>query len=223
MGGDTHQTPQVGKSFNPNFNEGDFVFSLLGREQIEQSVDSMVREREKLEQDRLNLEEKRKRVAARQLLNEEKRKLEEEKQRLKEEQEKFARLMPRDNPSAKSGGKCPQPRKTKSAPGGISKKDKTGKANLANGKKIYLKTAKPMACKICHGKKGDGGGKLGKALKPRPRNFTCAATMKKVSAGQMFYIIKNGSKGTGMVAHKKTLKDKEIWDVVKYIRESWVK
>jgi TPR repeat protein len=28
MGGDTHQTPQVGKSFNPNFNEGDFVFSL---------------------------------------------------------------------------------------------------------------------------------------------------------------------------------------------------
>ena len=103
MGGDTHQTPQVGKSFNPNFNEGDFVFSLLGREQMEQSVDSIVREREKLKQDRLNLEEKGKRVAALQLLNEEKRKLEEEKQRLKEEQEKFARLMPRDNPSAKSG------------------------------------------------------------------------------------------------------------------------
>ena len=176
-----------------------------------------------LEQDRLNLEEKGKRVAALQLLNEEKRKLEEEKQRLKEEQEKFARLMPRGNPSAKSGGKCPQPRKTKSAPGGISKKDKTGKANLANGKKIYLKTAKPMACKMCHGDKGDGGGKLGKALKPRPRNFTCVATMKKVSAGQMFYIIKNGSKGTGMVPHKKTLKDKEIWDVVKYIRTTFVK
>ena len=35
---------------------------------------------------------------------------------------------------------CPQPRKTKLAPGGISKKDKTGKANLANGKKLYLKT-----------------------------------------------------------------------------------
>jgi mono/diheme cytochrome c family protein len=47
--------------------------------------------------------------------------------------------------------------------------------------------------------------------------------MKKVSAGQMFHIIKNGSKGTGMVAHKKTLKDKEIWDVVKYIRSTWVK
>ena len=121
--------------------------------------------------------------------------------------------------SAYAAGKCPQPRKTKSAPGGISKKDKTAKASSANGKKIYTKTAKPIACHMCHGKKGDGTGKLGKALKPHPRNFTCKATMKQVSAGQMFWIIKNGSKGTGMVAHKKTLKDKEIWDVIKYIRE----
>ena len=80
-----------------------------------------------------------------------------------------------------------------------------------------------MACKMCHGDKGDGGGKLGGALKPSPRNFTCKKTMKKVSAGQMFWIIKNGSKGTGMVAHGKTLKDGQIWDVIKYIRSSWVK
>ena len=125
--------------------------------------------------------------------------------------------------SSAFAGKCPQPRKTKTAPGGISKKDMTAKANVANGKKIYLKTAKPMACKMCHGTKGDGAGTLGKALQPGPRDFTCAATMKKVSAGQMFYIIKNGSKGTGMVAHKKTLKDKEIWDVVKYVRSTFVK
>jgi mono/diheme cytochrome c family protein len=125
--------------------------------------------------------------------------------------------------SSAFAGKCPQPRKTKSAPGGIAKKDMTGKANAANGKAIYQKKAKPMACKMCHGAKGDGAGKLGKALKPSPRDFTCAATMKKISAGQMFHIIKNGSAGTGMVAHKKTLKDKEIWDVVKYIRSTFVK
>ena len=103
--------------------------------------------------------------------------------------------------------KCPQPRKTKAAPGSIAKKDKTKKANAKNGKKIFMKTAKPMACQMCHGPKGDGGGKLAAALKPAPRNFTCAATMKKISARQMFYIIKNGSKGRGMVAHGKTLKD----------------
>jgi len=117
---------------------------------------------------------------------------------------------------------CPQPRKTKSAPSNIASKDMTAKASAANGKKLFNKTAKPLACKMCHGKKGDGMGKLGKALKPNPRNFTCSDTMKDVSAGQMFWVIKNGSAGTGMVAHKKTLKDKEIWDVVKYIRESWV-
>jgi len=77
--------------------------------------------------------------------------------------------------------------------------------------------------KMCHGAKGDGAGKLGAALKPKPRNFTCAETMKGISAGQMFHIIKNGSKGTGMVAHKKTLKDAQIWDVVKYVRSTFMK
>ena len=115
--------------------------------------------------------------------------------------------------------KCPQPRKTKAAPGSIAKKDMTAKADAANGKLIYTKKAKPMACKMCHGDKGEGNGKLGAAFKsPKaPRNFTCASTMKKVSPGQMYWIIKNGSKGTGMAKMK--LKDKEIWDVIKYIRE----
>jgi len=87
---------------------------------------------------------------------------------------------------------CPQKRKTKSAPGGMSHMNKIKKASWANGKKIFQKTAKPMACKICHGKKGAGDGKLGKALKPHPRNFTCKKTMQNVSAGQMFWIIKYG-------------------------------
>ena len=126
--------------------------------------------------------------------------------------------------SAYAAGKCPQKRATKSAPSSTAKSDKTAKANKASGKKIYNKPAKPIACKMCHGAKGAGDGKLGKALTPKPRNFTCAKTMKKVSAGQMFWIIKNGSKNQpAMVAHKKTLKDKQIWDLVKYIREDLMK
>ena len=117
-----------------------------------------------------------------------------------------------------AAAKCPQPRKTKSAPASTAKKAIPASADAARGKALYTKKAKPMACKMCHGVKGGGDGKLGKALKPSPRNFTCAKTMKGISAGQMFWIIKNGSKGTGMVAHKKTLKDKDIWSVIKYIR-----
>ena len=119
--------------------------------------------------------------------------------------------------------KCPEPRKTKTAPPFYLSFDKTKKANKTNGKKLFNKTAKPIACKMCHGKTGAGDGKLGKVLKPHPRNFTCKATMFKISAGQMFWIIKNGSKGTGMVAHKRTLKDKEIWDIIKYIRTDLMK
>jgi mono/diheme cytochrome c family protein len=118
---------------------------------------------------------------------------------------------------------CPQPRKTKSAPAADFKKGIPKKADAAHGKSLYNKKAKPMACKNCHGAKGDGMGKLGKALKPNPRNFTCSDTMKKVSAGQMFWVIKNGSPGSGMVAHKKSLKDKDIWDIVKYIRTDLMK
>ncbi len=122
-----------------------------------------------------------------------------------------------------AGGVCPQDRKTALAPSNIIAMDETAGADQAHGKALYEKDAKPMACKNCHGDMGDGAGKLGAALKPGPRNFTCAETMKPVSAGQMFHIIKNGSAGTGMVAHGKSLNDKDIWDVVKYIRTTFVK
>ncbi len=129
------------------------------------------------------------------------------------------------NPAWAGGDKdpCPQPRKTKSAPAHLVKASIPASASVEAGKKIFEKSAKPMACKMCHGSEGKGNGKLGKALNPRPRNFTCSDTMKHVSSGQMFWIIKNGSKGTGMVAHGKTLKDRQIWDVVKYIDTQFVK
>ena len=120
-------------------------------------------------------------------------------------------------------GICPQPRKTKSAPANMAKMTIPADADVKAGQTIFQKTAKPMACKMCHGSKGEGDGKLGAALKPVPRNFACSETMKDVSPGQMFWIIKKGSKSTGMVAHGKTLKDQEIWDVVKYIQTKFVK
>ncbi len=71
---------------------------------------------------------------------------------------------------------------------------------------------------MCHGIKGNGNGKLAVNLAPPPRNFTCAETMKEISDGQMFWIIKNGSGGTKMPAHKETLTDREIWQLILYIK-----
>ena len=120
-------------------------------------------------------------------------------------------------------GVCPQERKTVAAPANIASMDATASANLERGKALYEKDAKPIACKNCHGDNGDGNGKLGKTLKPLPLNFTCAETMKNISVGQMFYIVKNGSPGSGMSAHEKSLSDKDIWDIVKYVRSAFVK
>ena len=125
--------------------------------------------------------------------------------------------------SSYARGICPQARNTKSAPAGTVKMSIPKSADAKAGEKIFQKTAKPMACKMCHGSKGEGDGKLGAALKPIPRNFACSATMANVSPGQMFWIIKKGSKGTGMIAHGKTLKDKDIWNVIKYIKTEFVK
>ncbi len=124
-------------------------------------------------------------------------------------------------PGKKSSGDCPQKRNTKE----VSFKYKGKKnplkptpANLKAGETLYQKTAKPMNCALCHGKLGDGKGPGGAGVKPAPRNFTCQATLKDISDGQMFGVIKAGSPGTAMPAFK-NLRDKEVWQLIHYIRE----
>ena len=122
---------------------------------------------------------------------------------------------------ASASGVCPQARKTKTAPSMfLAKKNplQVTPANIAAGELLFQKTAKPLACSQCHGKLGNGEGALGAGLNPNPRNFTCSDTMDKISDGQMYWVIKNGSSGTGMMAYK-GLKDEDIWKLVLYIRE----
>jgi mono/diheme cytochrome c family protein len=69
----------------------------------------------------------------------------------------------------------------------------------------------------CHGQQGDGAGPIGAALVPPPRNFTCGATMKEISDGQLFWVIQNGSPGTGMMAFP-GLSDDEVWQLIHYLR-----
>ena len=122
-----------------------------------------------------------------------------------------------DGPS----GVCPQPRQTRRAPGKFRNMTNPLTANADNikaGETLFQQTAMPLACMNCHGVKGDGHGPMGAALNPRPRNFTCGETMKDISDGQMYWIIKNGSKGTGMMAFY-GMPDNQIWQLILYIRE----
>ena len=119
-----------------------------------------------------------------------------------------------------SSGVCPEPRKTKRAPGKFRKMTNPLPANAANvkaGETLFQRTAQPLACFNCHGAKGDGQGPMGAALNPPPRNFTCGESMKDISDGQMFWIIKHGSQGTGMMAFS-NMPDNQIWQLIHYIR-----
>lgn len=117
-------------------------------------------------------------------------------------------------------GVCPQPRTTKRAPGkfrNLTNPLPDNAANIKAGETLYQQTAQPLECFNCHGTKGDGQGPMGAALNPRPRNFTCGETMKDISDGQMFWIIKNGSQGTGMMAFS-NMPDNQIWQLIHYIK-----
>ncbi len=134
--------------------------------------------------------------------------------------EQVAKATPKGKAATQSRA-CPQVRKTHRAPGNIHDMKnplETSAKNLKKGKVLFQSRAKPLACKHCHGLKGDGKGYKAVNMVPLPRNFTCAETMNKITDGQMFWIIKNGSKNTEMQAYDK-LKDNHIWQLILYIRQ----
>ena len=117
-------------------------------------------------------------------------------------------------------GVCPQERKTVKAPGDFLSKTNPipASAETVNaGKALFLQTAQPVACAMCHGKEGNGQGFMGAGLVPPPRNFTCGKMMKDLSDGQLFWIIKNGSPGTGMMSFA-GLPDEQVWQLIHYVR-----
>ncbi len=118
------------------------------------------------------------------------------------------------------GGVCVQPRKTARAPEDFLIKTNplsSSTGSVQAGKELFLKTAQPVACVMCHGEQGDGKGLMGAALVPPPRNFTCGTMMRNIPDGQLFWIIKNGSPGTGMMPFT-SLPDEQVWQLVHYIR-----
>ncbi len=123
-------------------------------------------------------------------------------------------------PGGGQGSACVQPRKTAKAPGDSLSKTNPVPASAGSiqaGKELFLRTAQPVACVMCHGEQGDGKGVMGAALIPPPRNFTCGAMMKDLPDGQLFWIIKNGSPGTGRMPFG-TLPDEQVWQLIHYIR-----
>jgi mono/diheme cytochrome c family protein len=81
------------------------------------------------------------------------------------------------------------------------------------GREVYL-----THCASCHGKtgKGDGGQALGGGT---PSDLTDASWDYGSSDGEIYWVIREGIESNAdMLAYKKTLSEKEMWQIVIFIR-----
>lgn len=86
---------------------------------------------------------------------------------------------------------------------------------VKKGKTLYEGKA---LCANCHGPQGRGDGPGAAALDPSPRNFHHHGFWRHRTEGEIFWVIKNGSPGTGMPPFGAMLSDEEIWSLIQYER-----
>ncbi len=86
---------------------------------------------------------------------------------------------------------------------------------IERGKALY---AGKGACVNCHGPLGDGNGPAAAQLNPAPRSFQHHGFWRHRTEGEIFWVIKHGSAGTGMIGFAGQLTDEDIWALVRYER-----
>jgi mono/diheme cytochrome c family protein len=86
-------------------------------------------------------------------------------------------------------------------------------ASLAAGKKLY-----DSQCASCHGTTGKGDGKGGAMLKPKPSDLTDAEWKHGSTDGEIFLVIRDGAKQTGMRGYGSRIPAQDIWNIVNYVK-----
>lgn len=90
---------------------------------------------------------------------------------------------------------------------------KADAASIAAGLKLYEKN-----CAGCHGDTGKGDGMMADELTPKPSDLTDADWKHGSTDGELFLVMRDGAKDTGMKAFGKKMTARQIWDVVNYVR-----
>ena len=87
-------------------------------------------------------------------------------------------------------------------------------AGLAEGKSRY-----GVECAACHGMNGRGQTDYGRWMYPRAADLT-SLQVRAYSDPELFWVIKNGIRLTGMPAFGKVESDEQIWRLVQYLRST---
>jgi mono/diheme cytochrome c family protein len=85
--------------------------------------------------------------------------------------------------------------------------------SIAAGKKLYTEH-----CSECHGEAGKGDGPAAEFNDPKPPDLTDADWKHGSSEGEIFTVIRDGVEDTGMKGFAKKIPERQIWDVVNYVR-----
>lgn len=105
------------------------------------------------------------------------------------------------------GGDLPQPYRTLAVP---EARVQSGAA-AARGRTLFREH-----CALCHGVRADGHGMRSEGLSKPPADLTDPEWRRHVSARWLFFVIREGVRGTPMPAWK-ALPDDQIWDLVAYV------
>src|SRR5262245_10300926 len=96
---------------------------------------------------------------------------------------------------------------THAAAAAIKNPVKATPESISAGKKTY-----DTQCATCHGESGKGDGKMAASMNPpKPSDLTDASWKHGSSDGEIFTLVKDGAKGTGMRGYASRMKTDDIW------------
>jgi hypothetical protein len=75
------------------------------------------------------------------------------------------------------------------------------------------------ACRHCHGAPGYDRNKFAQGLYPKPPPLSLDEVQKSLDNAEMFWVVKNGIKMTGMPAFEKIHTDGQIWAIIAFVRD----
>lgn len=73
-------------------------------------------------------------------------------------------------------------------------------------------------CRLCHGAPGHERIELARGLYPNPPDLASGDVQRKWTEGQLYWIIKNGLKMTGMPAFGSTHDEDELWGMALFVK-----